>query len=85
MRGVKRKFDSVHEFGSSGFLPWNGSTAYGELESSQLLQVLRESTRSPAVDSVFGSYADEPSYAEDFMESDLCNILLSEGIPKAFV
>ncbi|GIC94512.1 MFS transporter/fungal specific transcription factor domain-containing protein [Aspergillus udagawae] len=85
MRGVKRKFDSVHESGSSGFMPWNGSMAYGEPESSQLLQVLRESTRTPAVDSVFGSYADEPSYAADFLESDLCNILLSEGIPKAFV
>ncbi|RAH71467.1 uncharacterized protein BO66DRAFT_347538 [Aspergillus aculeatinus CBS 121060] len=39
---------------------------------------LQHSTDLPSID-------DGLSYSLDFMESDLCNILLSEGIPRAFV
>ncbi|KAL4881834.1 fungal-specific transcription factor domain-containing protein [Aspergillus karnatakaensis] len=35
----------------------------------------------PSIDSVMDGYL----YSVDFMEPDLCNILLSEGIPRAFV
>lgn len=39
---------------------------------------LQHSTDLPSID-------DGLSYSLDLMESDLCNILLSEGIPRAFV
>ncbi|KAI9925584.1 hypothetical protein MW887_005966 [Aspergillus wentii] len=70
-RGVKRSFDFSHE-------PWNDNT----------IASLGGSTE----DSGFGSEGrsglgslEESSFAVDFMEPDLCNILLSEGIPRSFV
>ncbi|KAL2832599.1 fungal-specific transcription factor domain-containing protein [Aspergillus cavernicola] len=74
-RGVKRKFDILHE-------PWNDALA----NQTQSLQGSAAGAGfwgdvQPGVDStVEGSL-----YSVDFMEPDLCNILLSEGIPRAFI
>lgn len=68
-RGVKRKFDPGAH----------------ELRSAEPLvnqnQTIHESESGIwGVDSV-----NVPPYALDFMELDLCNILLSEGIPRSFI
>ncbi|KAL4914378.1 fungal-specific transcription factor domain-containing protein [Aspergillus aurantiobrunneus] len=74
-RGVKRNFDALRE-------PWNDGLA-DQSQSLHGAAVCPEfwSDVRPGLDStVEGS-----SYPVDFMEPDLCNILLSEGIPRSLV
>ncbi|KAL3458350.1 fungal-specific transcription factor domain-containing protein [Aspergillus heterothallicus] len=75
-RGVKRKYISEHEPPSAYAVTSNhqGQSAQ-ELHSP-------ETGLWGGLDSITDGHA---SYAVDFIEPDLCNILLSEGIPRAFV
>lgn len=74
-RGVKRKLDLPE--------PWNGAlTSQPEsLQGSSAGAGFRGDVRSGLNSGVEGS----SSYSIDFMEPDLCNILLSEGISRSFV
>ncbi|PYI18152.1 hypothetical protein BO99DRAFT_387114 [Aspergillus violaceofuscus CBS 115571] len=54
---------------------WSAAAVERTVEQAD---VLRHSTDIPFIDNGL-------TYSLDFMESDLCNILLSEGIPRAFV
>ncbi|KAB8239029.1 Zn(II)2Cys6 transcription factor [Aspergillus alliaceus] len=74
-RGVKRKFD-IHREPWKDILANQTQSLQGSAASAGFCADMR-----PGVDStVEGSL-----YSVDFMEPDLCNILLSEGIPRAFV
>ncbi|KAL2847792.1 fungal-specific transcription factor domain-containing protein [Aspergillus pseudoustus] len=72
-RGVKRKYDSAHQ-----------ATEHAVLGQGQNPQLHSPETGGlwGGLDSITDGHA---SYAVDFIEPDLCNILLSEGIPRAFV
>lgn len=82
-RGVKRKYDIVQQ--------QQQQTNELELElepsvpgqgQSQDFQCPETGPLWSGLDSITDGHA---SYAVDFLEPDLCNILLSEGIPRAFV
>lgn len=74
-RGVKRKLDILHE-------PWNDALANQpqSLQGSGTGATFCGDVR-PGLDPV----VEGSSYSADFMEPDLCNILLSEGIPRSLV
>jgi hypothetical protein len=77
-RGVKRKLDAAHGLSERAFLGQGQGHDHG----------LNAQFQSPdtglwgGLDAITDGHA---AYAVDFIEPDLCNILLSEGIPRAFV
>ncbi|RJE25122.1 fungal specific transcription factor [Aspergillus sclerotialis] len=90
-RGGKRNLDQSfgHAMGTSREMPWNPNTAPWvpsldlDVSAAQDLGVCMGSGADDPVPD-YSSIADDPPTI-DFMDPDLCNILLSEGIPRAFV
>ena len=89
-RGGKRNLDQSfgNAMGTSREMPWNLNTAPGfpSLDHDVSAAHIGACMGSGADDLMpdYSSIADAPSTI-DFMDPDLCNILLSEGIPRAFV
>ncbi|KAL3447658.1 fungal-specific transcription factor domain-containing protein [Aspergillus insuetus] len=77
-RGVKRKLDAVQGVSERAFLGQGQGHDHG----------LNAQFQSPdtglwgGLDAITDGHA---AYAVDFIEPDLCNILLSEGIPRSFI
>ncbi|KAL2855687.1 fungal-specific transcription factor domain-containing protein [Aspergillus pseudodeflectus] len=71
-RGVKRKLDAVQHLTEHSVL---GQGVHPQFESP-------ETGLWGGLDAITDGHA---AYAVDFIEPDLCNILLSEGIPRSFI
>lgn len=89
-KGLKRGPENISQAGKRHKVPKHGSGVAGE--GSEQLGSLEKSPGPSTIDSSLGSWSqdfavagDEPLDVVDFMDPDLCNILLSEGIPRELV
>lgn len=81
VKRAKRKAERGHEPGA-GVTSWNHTDGQG-LGDSNFGHFSEQPMHYFAPDG--SSVANAPSSTVDFMDLSLCNVLLSEGIPRAFI